>query len=125
MMTTRIWPWRSDAANYLDGMNSICLVAMLAAGALLMQGDSSNTVIQALLITVVSLMFGVALIFISINVYFTLNPPKPYGVFLSHHKGGAAVLARWVKMLFQMRTAKKIFLDSDDLDRLEILFSIC
>lgn len=36
---------------------------------------------------------------IGMVAYRTYKPSKTYGIFLSHHKLGAAVLCRWLKML--------------------------
>ena len=48
VVTTRLWPWRTEATNYMDSMNSLDLVAMLAGGALLMQEESCSVVVKAL-----------------------------------------------------------------------------
>jgi hypothetical protein len=53
-----------------------------------------------------------------------LFPQKFYGVFLSHHKGAAAVLSRWCKLMFQAQTNAIIFLDSDELNDLNLLFNV-
>lgn len=40
------------------------------------------------------LLFMIALV-----AYRTYSPTRTYGIFLSHHKVGAAVLCRWLKRL--------------------------
>ena len=75
------------------------------------------------LITIVSFRFGVAFIFI--YVQHVPHPVKAKAVRLLHLLSQRAVLARWVKMCFLVHAYKNIFLDSDELDRLDLLFSDC
>eukprot|EP00913_Durusdinium_trenchii_P035761 g33462.t1 len=42
-----------------------------------------------------------------------------YGVFLSHHKLGAGSLARWFKMMMADTISNRVFLDSDDVNKLD------
>ena len=46
------------------------------------------------------------------------------GAFLCHHKGGAAVLGRYfkIKILRQCSTGVAVFLDSDQLEELDLIF---
>ena len=46
---------------------------------------------------------------------------KAFGVFLCHHKDGGAVLARWFKLQLAGEMMDTVFLDSDALDRLDMI----
>ena len=58
------------------------------------------------------------------SAYHFKFPPKDYGIFLTHHKIGTAVLARWFKLLFTGWTKERVFIDSDDLGQLDSLVEI-
>jgi len=76
------------------------------------------------LIAVLSLQ---GLIFIVVSVTSVMKkvvPKKKYGIFLSHHKRDAACLARWLKIVLTNWIKDDVFLDSDELDRLELLVDI-
>merc|ERR1719223_1524179 len=47
-----------------------------------------------------------------------------YGAFLCHHKEGAASLARYVKIRFENCSCSPVFLDSDQLEDLDLIFDI-
>merc|ERR1719210_1006613 len=49
---------------------------------------------------------------------------KMFGIFLCHHKGGGGVLARFIKLAMRRSTNAEIFLDSDNLEDLDVLFDI-
>lgn len=119
-----LWPWRSEAINFLDAMLSVCLVIVLAGGACVMgtAGAHTITIVQAFYTVIVCAMSTLLVATAVLNMRRLLFPDRPYGVFLSHHKGGAAVLARWFKMRLMERTSDKVFLDVDELDRLDALF---
>ena len=50
----------------------------------------------------------------------TLCPRKLCGIFIVPSQSGAAVLARWFKEMLSIR----IFLDSDELDHLDLIFNV-
>jgi hypothetical protein len=63
-------------------------------------------------------IFGLGFLVLAFNFYRYLRPAKRYGIFLSHHKGGAQLLARWFKQMLTDRMNDDVFLDSDNLDEL-------
>merc|ERR1719277_2565856 len=78
--------------------------------------------IQAFFVAIFVVMFSVALGTIAYKLWEFSVPPKRYGIFLCHHKGGGAVLARYFKEVISDVSRERVFLDSDDLDSLEGLF---
>lgn len=51
-----------------------------------------------------------------------LTTEKPYKVFLTHHKGAAGSLARFIKLILSKHSSDRVFLDSDELQDLDSLF---
>ena len=47
-----------------------------------------------------------------------------FGVFLCHHKGGAGSLCRLLKILIARHSPTRVFLDCDQLEKLDLLFDI-
>jgi len=121
MLQSHFWPWRTEVANYVDAALSIALCLILVAGALLIDlSDGTGQEVVQISMIVIGIVASVCLLtIIAINVFYALRPPKRYGIFLSHHKVGAAVLARWFKMLLTRRTSDRVFLDSDDVSDLD------
>merc|ERR1740121_706267 len=56
------------------------------------------------------------------KMYQKLTNAKAYGIFITHHKGGAGLLARLIKMYVEASTSAGIFLDVDELENLDNLF---
>jgi hypothetical protein len=100
-----IMPWRSVMPNFMDSITTLggCFFfyVVLLGGAIAF------------------------ILLVSYSVYFVTVPPMPYGIFLSHHKQGAAVLARWWKLLLGTMATDVVFLDSDNLRQLDHLFEMC
>lgn len=113
-------PWRTGMANLLDCIVSTCLLTLLSIGIILSPVDSESVEVTMQVIMVILLLgiFGLGLIFLAFNFYRYLFPAKKYGIFLSHHKGGAQLLARWFKQMLTDRMHDDVFLDSDNLDEL-------
>merc|ERR1719159_1023215 len=57
-------------------------------------------------------------------IYRRFAPTVGYGVFLCHHKGGAAVLGRYFKIKMGRHSSAQVFLDSDQLEELDLIFDI-
>ena len=122
----RLMPWRTSLANLIDVLASVSVSILVVGSSLLMVMTAQDV---GLLQTWISLhllaTFG---IFVCVVVNHSLKwfVSKKYQVFISHHKGSAAALARWFKtcMLAQQRLKLKIFLDSDDLLSVDALFDI-
>ncbi|CAE8680036.1 unnamed protein product [Polarella glacialis] len=117
-------PWRTEAANLADAtMSCFLVVVMLGAAPLLdlEQGETETTLGVLLCIA----MFGpllVAICVIAHAVYRRFSPASSYSVFLCHHKEGAGSLARWLKLQLDTFSSCRVFLDSDNLEDLDLIF---
>lgn len=52
-------------------------------------------------------------------IYHYCKPSKTYGIFLCHHRYGAGVLTRWLKMMLSNSVETPIFLDADQFETLD------
>jgi hypothetical protein len=120
----RLWPWRVPKVNLLDAAASLALAMIVGGGTMLVDIDSGHgeNVVQGFFIVVLCIFVVVLLGFLILSGCLLVFPRKPFGVFLCHHKDGAAVFARWVKLMLNDLTSEKVFLDSDMLDRLDQIF---
>jgi len=116
-------PWCSKTANLLDCFVTICLLLLLTIGIIHspMETESVEVTMQVIMTILLVGMFGLGFIVIKVHIYRYLFPAKKYGIFLSHHKGGAQLLARWFKQMLTDRMYDGVFLDSDNLDELSSL----
>jgi len=120
---TLYWrPWRTAAMNYLDFTLSLCLLLILNVGAFASMGRGLSHNASILITTAAVLSFLVILAMFGSKLYSRIRKPKPYGVFLSHHKGGGACAARLMKMVFQRLSKDAVFYDVDDLQSFEGIF---
>eukprot|EP00439_Symbiodinium_sp_Y106_P002770 s2047_g1.t1 len=120
----RVMPWRTSLANFIDALASASVSMLLVGSSLLMVLTTPDigllqTWVSLHLLATFGIFAGVVL-----NYFRQWFRSKKYQVFISHHKGSAAALARWFKtcMLAQQRLQLKIFLDSDDLLSVDVLF---
>eukprot|EP00913_Durusdinium_trenchii_P011361 g10672.t1 len=74
-----------------------------------------------LVIAILSPLLG-GLIVITHAVLRHFRPGNVFGVFLCHHKGGAGALCRWMKLMAAQHSSSEIFLDSDQLEDLDLIF---
>ena len=126
LLQAHIWPWRTRLSNLMDACLALFLMVVIVVGSMLLEFDSSRgtQVIQVILmIGMILAAIGLVAAF-SWATYRTYNPTRTYGIFLSHHKLGAAVLSRWFKMLLSEVTKSKIFLDSDDVSKLDAIIDV-
>ena len=107
-------------------MNFGLLLCMMGAAFLVdvREGHGERVLGEFLFFTVI-LVFVVALGVLGRTGYRRLQPGGGFGVFLCHHKGGAAVLGRYFKTKLQAAVSSvKVFLDSDELEALDLIFDI-
>ncbi|CAK9062823.1 unnamed protein product [Durusdinium trenchii] len=109
LLQARMWPWRTLISNLMDA----CLALFLG-----------TTVVSVILMIGTVVAFVGLVVAFSFAAYRTYRPSRTYGIFLSHHKLGAAVLSRWFKMLLGEHTTSKIFLDSDDVSKLDAIIDV-
>ncbi|CAL1159370.1 unnamed protein product, partial [Cladocopium goreaui] len=126
LLQARFWPWRTRLSNIMDSCLALFLMVVIVVGSMLLDFDSSrgNTTIQMILIVGMVLAFIGLLLVFCWAVYRTYHPSRTYGIFLSHHKLGAAVLSRWFKMLLAEITPTRVFLDSDDVSKLDAIINV-
>eukprot|EP00930_Biecheleria_cincta_P028573 TRINITY_DN19944_c0_g2_i1.p1 TRINITY_DN19944_c0_g2~~TRINITY_DN19944_c0_g2_i1.p1 ORF type:complete len:1742 (-),score=234.93 TRINITY_DN19944_c0_g2_i1:108-5333(-) len=116
-----LWPWRTLGSNLSDLAISQCLgLVLLGAAPLLEVNDSS--MLANLIFTVVMLLFLAGLAVIGHAVYSRFRPPRAFGAFLCHHKAGAGSLCRYMKTVASKHSSSVLFLDSDELESLDLIF---
>ena len=125
-LQVHIWPWRTNLSNVADASLGLCAITTITMGVILLD---FNVARHTIIIQIVSLIFSIIILllaFISgaLVVYRAYRPKRTYGMFLSHHKLGAAVLARWFKMIMGEYVTDRIFLDSDDVSKLDAILDI-
>lgn len=120
-------PWRTGLANLVDVLlTDLLLVILLSAGPLLLTDKTqSATVLGWLLCIPVLSMLLVALVgFEKLALKHIQWNTKLYGIFLCHHKAGGGSLSRLLKILISQHSSTRVFLDSDELENLDMLFDI-
>lgn len=116
-------PWRSAMCNQMDGFVSLIL-------ALLLQGSTPEghrvgaqyPVLDIITILCVVILFAACLISIVCFVFRLFRVRPFYDDFMCHHKLEAAGQARYLKMLIEATSNHTVFLDSDQLKDLDVLF---
>ena len=124
----RAWPWRTKVANITDMMfsSSVVLFLVIAGPILSFETEADRQsyaaflswTFCALLLLFLLAFFWVALLYLRRRV----NPVKPYKIFLTHQKGAAGSLARFIKYILNKYSGDGVFLDSDELQDLDSLF---
>ncbi|CAK9038961.1 unnamed protein product [Durusdinium trenchii] len=119
----RVWPWRTKLANIMDLVITCILQILLLGIAPLVMLTSRSTEVLGwiLVIAILSPLLG-GLIVITHAVLRHFRPGNVFGVFLCHHKGGAGALCRWMKLMAAQHSSSEIFLDSDQLEDLDLIF---
>ncbi|CAE7320100.1 Grm8 [Symbiodinium necroappetens] len=123
-LQVRSWPWRTPMANYADlVMTAFLQVVLLGAAPLLeIDKEQSTEMLGWLLLVAVlcPLLAGLGAVGFAIFRHFT--PQAMFGIFLCHHKGGAGSLCRLIKLLVARHSSANVFLDSDQLEDLDLIF---
>jgi hypothetical protein len=121
----RFQPWRTEWANVSDTCIGMALImSMMAAGFLVPMEEHHEVVVQLVLVGSFVSVIVVGALALLYFAYAQVKANQRYGVFLTHHKGGAAVLARYLKLKLKQICSDEIFLDADNLDNLDVLFDI-
>lgn len=123
----RLWPWRTDIANYTDLAITSLLQILLLGVAPLISRDAEKSIEMLGYVLAFSVLspFLVGLAVIGYSIWCHFVPPSLYAVFLCHHKGSAGALCRLLKLLAGRHTKMPIFLDSDQLeDSLVLMFTL-
>jgi len=125
-LQVHIWPWRTNLSNVADASLGLCAITTITMGVILLD---FNVARHTIIIQIVSLIFSIIILLLAFTsgawvVYRAYRPKRTYGMFLSHHKLGAAALARWFKMIMAEYVTDRIFLDSDDVSKLDAILDI-
>lgn len=117
-------PWSANVANLADSILSNLLMLLLLSGFAATEAVTDQKPLRIFALCVFASLFVVMLVFVVQAVFLYLNPYPWYDYFLCHHKAAAAAQARLLKLILQHNKHKEVFIDSDDLFDLSILFDI-
>eukprot|EP00930_Biecheleria_cincta_P018655 TRINITY_DN14454_c0_g1_i1.p1 TRINITY_DN14454_c0_g1~~TRINITY_DN14454_c0_g1_i1.p1 ORF type:complete len:1611 (-),score=254.11 TRINITY_DN14454_c0_g1_i1:68-4900(-) len=117
-------PWRTLAGNLMDIGLSISLMLVCLGGSVLSANPEHEDTVQVFFTVLFIIFFGGLLLVMLYKGYQIFKPPKRFNIFLSHHKGGAQVTARYFKLVLADKIAGEAFLDCDNLESLDELFSV-
>ncbi|CAJ1358827.1 unnamed protein product [Effrenium voratum] len=123
-LQVRTWPWRTEQANYADLIMTCFLQIVLLGAAPLLEIDQaqSTEMLGWLLCVAVLGPFLAGLSAVGYSIYRHFMPGDMFGIFLCHHKGGAGSLCRLLKLLAHRHSNTNVFLDSDQLEDLDLIF---
>jgi len=123
-LQSRLWPWRTETANSADMVSTFFLTVVLLCAASLLEVDvvANETLLGMLLCFLVVSSLASGLIAIGYSIHCSLRPAATFGAFLCHHKQGAGSLCRLLKIMMAKHCRAQVFLDSDHLERLDLLF---
>ena len=90
-LQARLWPWRTDLANYTDLLITILLQILLLGVAPMMSRDAkkSTEMLGYVLTFAVLSPFASGLVAIAYSLWRHFRPPSVFGMFLCHHKESA------------------------------------
>ncbi|CAE8630546.1 unnamed protein product [Polarella glacialis] len=116
-----LWPWRTDGSNLSDVSISLFLVIVLLGAAPLLE-VSDPSVLGVLVFVAVMALLAAGLLVMLHALYTRFRPAKSFGIFLCHHKAGAGILSRYIKLVAFKHSSSLLFLDSDELESLDLIF---
>ena len=126
LVTVRIFPWRIQRSNVLDiFVHMLMLMISSLAGFFIKKEDPLVAVWVSMLFLI--FVFIVMIVLVSHGVYQRLRlrcGSKDFQFFLCHHKAGAGSFARvlQLQLVEHPSVTKRVFIDSDDLRNLDLLF---
>jgi hypothetical protein len=116
-------PWR---ASHCNGIEVLCLMGLQAlvcfSGLFVSEVNTVFVSYLCLCVLCALLLVLVAALLAGLYSRFAHAEKKPFSFFLCHHKAGAGSFARLLKMILKDNVAKKVWLDSDDLQDINLLF---
>lgn len=124
MEAQRRTPWRAPFVNYLFVYGLFLIQGMILALVSAGHQEIATRDLQIFTIACLGLALSILLCKIGLIIFKAFRREKKFKVFLCHHKRDGGALARWLKMELQDRLSGNIFLDSDNLGRLDELFSV-
>jgi len=125
LLQVKLSPWRTLVASFIDAALGVLLIVVIVLGSLLLDFDLRKGRV-AIEITLAAMVFaGKALLLTALfAIYHYCKPSKTYGIFLCHHRYGAGVLTRWLKMMLSNSVETPIFLDADQFETLDTVVNI-
>jgi len=125
VLVSLLFPWRVRFANVLDITMTVAITMLLSTSAFFVEGESLESIAwigSVILVGLLATAFPV--LGFSAYKHFTRAAHKPFSHFICHHKAGAGSFARLLKMCLCQggRVDKRVFIDSDDLTDLELIF---
>ncbi|CAE7039446.1 CRMB1 [Symbiodinium sp. KB8] len=121
-----LWPWKQQLPNFTEMVLSTGLLGglVLAAPLLNMTGPGS----EALLSGILTGLFASPLagtLFVALCAFsYRWRRHRRYFIFLCHHKQKAGALCRYMKLVIAKHVRTEVFLDSDQLEDLSLLFDM-
>lgn len=125
-LQTYLLPWRAVLANVIDAAMSIVVSIMLICGSLsTVPADAASSIGTAAMVCF-ELFFVFALVGVGLSLYKRFFARPWFDWFLCHHKGGASGQVRYLQLqlLQQAQVSVSVFIDSDFLQNLDLLFEI-
>lgn len=120
-----LMPWRFGEANALDVFSNASLLFILLIGAMFVKDHESHSM-GLFALTVIVLVLTGFVIMLGASLYRRfLRNGKAFQFFLCHHKDGTGNFTRLLKLhlVENKQVHRKVFVDSDDLRDLSILFT--
>jgi hypothetical protein len=124
--TSRLLPWKTTTANYAEIviMSFLELFAIVATFFVEIGEQGARQLVTGVLTVC---FVGIVLVGSGIIVYCSgrrFLPHKKFVIFLCHFKEAAGCLARLIKTTIQEETPTEVFLDSDQLENINLIFEI-
>jgi hypothetical protein len=122
--TSNLLPWRTLLANLSEMAILAGILIFMQVASFLIDADEDvgKQVMTGVLLALVILVITTAVGLLCYTAYRRFVPQKAYCAFLCHHKEAASSLGRYFKMKFGMVLSKAVFLDSDQLEELDLIF---
>jgi hypothetical protein len=126
VIVCRAMPWRVYVGNYIDigSTAGVVLIVSLACIYVEVATESVSTILCVLFVCA-AVMIVVAM---GYGLFKKFGPQKKqFQFFICHHKAGAGALARLLKMMLveeRPNLKSNVFIDSDNLSNLDVLFDI-
>jgi len=130
-VTIHLKPWRIWQANALEAFFTTGVLVVVCTSAFFVESDEDDTKIISTFATIVVciVVFAVpCMVLLGVAQWARLRGRKPFEFFICHYKAGEGSLARLLKMFLagraglRRRIKANVFLDSDDLKDLSMLF---
>lgn len=124
VLMVRVFPWRITKANLLDAGCTIGVLLLVHVSAFFvphpLRPQSSSALVYLCIVFVFIGLTGPPLV-LAYNAYLKLKQRR-FRFFICHQKANSGALARLLKIMIIEAKACTVFIDSDNLTNLEVLF---